>query len=112
MANWSQSHFLQSLGWATLNSFWQMALLWCIYLAINSVFRVSSHKKYQFAVTAIVAGFVWFAFTFLYYFNSSSVSTVAIFNATVNESNSLLNIFLLSASITYLSLLAFPSYRL
>lgn len=112
MANWSQSHFLQSLGWATLNSFWQMALLWCIYLAIQSAFKISSHKKYQFAVGAIVAGFVWFAFTFVYYFNSSSVSSIAIFNQSVNESNSILNVFLLSASIAYLSLLIFPSYRL
>jgi len=112
MANWSQSHFLQSLGWATLNSFWQMALLWCIYLAINSVFKTSSHKKYQLAVGAIVTGFVWFVFTFVYYFNSSSVSSVAIFNRTINESNNVLNIFLLSASLAYLGLLIFPSYRL
>jgi bla regulator protein blaR1 len=112
MANWSQSQFLQSLGWATLNSFWQIALLWCIYLAVNSVFKISSHKKYQFAVAAIVTGFIWFAFTFIYYFNSSSVSGIAIFNQPINESNSVLNIFLLSASVAYLSLLIFPSYRL
>jgi bla regulator protein blaR1 len=112
MANWSQSQFLQSLGWATLNSFWQIALLWCIYLAVNSAFKISSHRKYQFAVGAIVTGFVWFAFTFVYYFNSSSVSGIAIFNQPINESNSVLNIFLLSASVAYLSLLIFPSYRL
>ena len=112
MASWSQSHFLQSLGWATLNSFWQMALLWCIYLVINSVFKTSSHKKYQLAVVAILTGFAWFAFTFVYYFNSSSVSSIAIFNQTISESNSILNIFLLSASLAYLSLLIFPSYRL
>src|SRR4029078_66537 len=112
MATWSQSHFLQSLGWATLNSFWQMALLWCIYLAINSVFKISAHKKYQLAVGAIVAGFVWFALTFLYYFNSSAVSSIAIFDQTVSESNSILNIFLLSASLSYLVVLIFPSYRL
>lgn len=112
MASWSQSHFLQSLGWATLNSFWQMALLWCIYLAINSAFKISSDRKYRLAVTAIVTGFVWFVFTFIYYFNSSSVSGIAIFNQSINESNSILNIFLLSASVAYLSLLIFPSYRL
>lgn len=112
MASWSQSHFLQSLGWATLNSFWQMALLWCIYLAINSVFKTSFHKKYQLAVAAILTGFAWFTFTFIYYYNSSSVSSIAIFNQTISESNSILNIFLLSASLAYLSLLLFPSYRL
>src|SRR5215212_9357821 len=108
MANWSQSHFLQSLGWATLNSFWQMALLWCIYLVINSILKIPASKKYQLAAGAIVAGFVWFVFTFIYYFNSSSISGIAIFNQTINESNRLLNIFLLSASLAYLGLLIFP----
>jgi len=112
MANWSQSHFLQSLGWATVNSFWQMALLWCIYLAINSIFQITSHKKYRLAVGAILSGFIWFALTFVYYFNSSPVSTIAFFNQTISESNSMLNVFLISASIAYLSLLIFPSYRL
>ena len=112
MASWSQSHFLQSLGWATLNSFWQMALLWCIYLAINSTFKISSDKKYRLAVGAIVTGFLWFVFTFVYYFNSSSVSGIAILNQTISESNNTLNIFLLSASVAYLSLLIFPTYRL
>jgi bla regulator protein BlaR1 len=112
MASWSQSHFLQSLGWATLNSFWQIALLWCIYLAINYTLKISPGKKYRLAVGAIITGFVWLVFTFVYYFNSSSVSGIAIFNQTINESNSILNIFLLSASVAYLSLLIFPSYRL
>jgi bla regulator protein blaR1 len=112
MANWSQSHFLQSLGWATVNSFWQMALLWCIYLAINSIFQITSHKKYRLAVGAILSGFIWFALTFVYYFNSSPVSTIAFFNQTISESNSMLHVFLISASIAYLSLLIFPSYRL
>jgi beta-lactamase regulating signal transducer with metallopeptidase domain len=112
MASWSQSQFLQSLGWSTLNSFWQMALLWCIYLAVCSVFKISASKKYQFGVCAIVTGFAWFVFTFIYYFNSSSVPRIAIFNQTIDESNRLFNTFLLSASVAYLSLLVFPSYRL
>lgn len=112
MANWSQSQFFQSLGWATLNSFWQMALLWCIYLAVNSVFKISASRKYQFAVSAVITGFIWFVFTFIYYFNSSPVSVIAIFNQSISESNRILNVFLLSASIAYLGLLIFPSYRL
>lgn len=112
MAIWSQSHFLQALGWAILNSFWQMALLWCIFIFVNTAFKISSDKKYQLAVVATVSGFAWFVLTFLYYLNSSVVSTLALFNQTINESNSILNSFLLSASIAYLSLLIFPSYRL
>jgi beta-lactamase regulating signal transducer with metallopeptidase domain len=112
MANWSQSHFLQSLGWATLNSFWQMALLWCLYLAATHLFNLSSHKKYQLSVLAIITGFAWATLSFIFFYKSSPVSTIAIFDQTVNESDGFLNIFLLSASVAYLSLLIFPSYRL
>lgn len=112
MAGWSQSHFLQSLGWATLNSFWQMALLWCLYLAAIHLFRLSSHKKYQLAVLASFIGFAWFGFSFISFYKSSPVSTIAFFDQSVPESNTILNSFLLSASITYLGLLIFPSYRL
>lgn len=112
MASWSQSHFLQSLGWATLNSFWQMALLWCLFLAASTLFKLSSHKKYQLSVFAIITGFAWFVLSFVFFYKSSPVSTIAIFDQTVSESNSLLNIFLISASVAYLSLLVFPSYKL
>ncbi len=30
-----QTNFLQSLGWAVLNSLWQMALLWVAYQVIT-----------------------------------------------------------------------------
>ncbi|MGZ8538607.1 MAG: M56 family metallopeptidase, partial [Flavisolibacter sp.] len=112
MANWSQSHFLQSLGWATLNSFWQMALLWCVFIGASYIFKISSHKKYQLSVLAIVTGFIWFLATFFYYFQSSPVSTISFFDKGIQESNSILNMLLLSASVAYLSLLIFPSYKL
>lgn len=112
MANWSQSHFLQSLGWATLNSFWQMALLWCLFLAVSTLLKLSSHRKYQLSVFAIVTGFAWFVLSFVFFYQSSPVATIAIFDQTVSESSDLLNIFLISASVAYLSLLIFPSYKL
>ena len=112
MANWSQSHFLQSLGWATLNSFWQMALLWCLFIGASYLLKISSHRKYQLSVLAIVTGFVWFVATFIYYFQSNPVSTISFFDQGIQESNSILNILLLSASVAYLSLLIFPSYKL
>jgi bla regulator protein BlaR1 len=112
MANWSQSHFLQSLGWATLNSFWQMAMLWCIYLCATSLFRLSSHKKYQLSVLALASGFAWFVITFIYFYQSSPVTTLAIFNQMGGGSSGLMNVLLIAASIAYLSLLVFPSYKL
>ncbi|MGZ3848749.1 MAG: M56 family metallopeptidase [Flavisolibacter sp.] len=112
MASWSQSHFLQALGWATLNSFWQMALLWCLFLGASFLFQLNAPKKYQLAAGSLLTGFAWFTFSFFFYFKSSPVSSLSIFDQRVNESNNVLQVFLISASLTYLSLLIFPSYRL
>ena len=60
-----QSNFLQALGWAVLNSLWQMALLWMIYQLISAVLRTAkpSQKSYL-ATSLIVIGFTWFIYTF------------------------------------------------
>lgn len=110
MANWSQSHFLQSIGWAILNSFWQMALLWCFYILVSYLFNLRSHKKYTLATLSISAGFIWAIVTFLFYYQNNSPAAIEILN--VSASKNFLNIFLLSASVAYLGLLIFPSYKL
>jgi len=112
MTGWSSSHFLQSLGWAILNSIWQMALLWIAYLVINHLFKLSAAKKYQVSVAGIGVGFIWFLITFFYYLQTSPVSSIAFFNRAISESNSLLQTVLLSASVSYLVLLVFPAYKL
>ena len=112
MAGWSQSHFLQSLGWATLNSFWQMALLWCLYLVAASLFKLNANQKYRFSVTAVIIGFAWFLLSFVYYYQSSTASSFAFIDQPINHSNGLFQIILTSASVAYLALLMIPSYRL
>jgi bla regulator protein blaR1 len=112
MAGWSQSHFLQSLGWATLNSFWQMALLWCLFLAMNSLLRLGAHRRYQLAVGAVITGFVWFTISFFIFFLGQTPALFPALNHGFEKSASLLNSILLSASVTYLALLIFPSYKL
>lgn len=112
MAGWSQSHFLQSLGWATLNSFWQMALLWCLFQAAASLFQLSASRKYQFSVAAVFAGFAWFIGSFLYYYGTGTTTVVALFEQKISHSNNLLQVLLTSASIAYLALLVIPAYRL
>ncbi|HEU0065402.1 MAG TPA: M56 family metallopeptidase, partial [Flavisolibacter sp.] len=112
MALWSQSHFLQSLGWATLNSFWQMALLWSLFLAAKSIFRISSEIRYKLATAAIIGGFGWFVLTFLLFYLDSGISGISLFNKSLYQSESLINILLLSASVSYLALLLFPAFRL
>ncbi|NTS41507.1 M56 family metallopeptidase [Flavisolibacter sp. BT320] len=111
MAALSQSHFLQALGWATLNSIWQMALLWAIFSGFNHLFKLSATRKYQWAVTAVLLGFTWFVSTFVLYYQNNS-SSYAFFENTINQSNSVLNVCLISASITYLLLLVFPAIKL
>jgi beta-lactamase regulating signal transducer with metallopeptidase domain len=111
MAAWTQSHFLQALGWATLNSLWQMALLWAVFACVNHTFTLSSSRKFQASVGALLIGFAWFISTFVFYYLNHS-SSYAFFENTVVHSNRLLSIFLLSASVTYLTLLIFPAVRL
>lgn len=111
MAAWTQSHFLQALGWATLNSLWQMALLWALFLGVNQLVRLSSSRKYQASVGAMLIGFAWFVSTLIFYYQNHS-SSYAFFENTIVHSNSLLHIFLLAASLTYLLLLVFPAVRL
>jgi beta-lactamase regulating signal transducer with metallopeptidase domain len=111
MIAWTQSHFLQALGWATLNSLWQMALLWGLYSFINHTARLSATRKYQAAVSAVLIGFCWFLFSFIFYYENNSV-TYGFFENTILPDNNILNICLLSASVTYLLLLAFPAVRL
>ncbi|HEX6332940.1 MAG TPA: M56 family metallopeptidase [Flavisolibacter sp.] len=112
MADLSQSHFLQSLGWATLNSFWQMAMLWCIYLGITSVRRFSAHQKYQLAVGAVFTGFAWFCITLAIYYFSTGAAAVLRRSTDAGSSGDFLSMLLVAASFAYLALLVFPSLRL
>lgn len=112
MASLSQSAFLQSLGWATLNTFWQMALLWCVYAGAVSLFKVSPARKYQLAVFSMISGLMWFLLTFFVYLRSSDYSGYAFIQNSIPGSNPILNSCLLAASITYLLLLVIPASRL
>ena len=69
MFQFSQSPFLQALGYTIVNSLWQFAFLWLIYLAINCIISLSAHKKYAAAVSLQLAGFAWFIITFIFYYN-------------------------------------------
>lgn len=110
MASWSQSLFLQALGWATLNSFWQMALLWCCFLLAKQFLRLSSNQKYLFSVYSVLLGFAWFIYTFIAFYIAGHNESL-VMQIPVVQSFELLPAFLTSASIAYLILLIFPSIR-
>lgn len=112
MATWSQSQFLQSLGWAIINSFWQIALLWCLYLLANHFANLNARKKYQLAVGLLFTSFAWFLVTFVLHFTAGPASSWAIFEQTIDHNNHWLSRILFAASLAYLGLLLFPAHRL
>lgn len=61
----SESNLLQSLGWALINSLWQMALLWVIYQVILSLSSFNAKFRVNLAVAFLLTGFGWFLLTFL-----------------------------------------------
>ena len=109
-----QSNFLQALGWAVLNSLWQMALLWVVYKLFTGVFRKArpAHKS-SLASVLLIAGFSWFVFTFISILISETSNDVLVAGGFVGiAGNQQLNDWLYQtlpiASIIYLILLAFP----
>jgi beta-lactamase regulating signal transducer with metallopeptidase domain len=111
MFQWNTSPFLQALGWATLNSIWQMALLWCSFLLVLHFFKFSSTRKYQLATSSIFFGFGWFVYTFIVYYLYETKGGFSVALPFL-QSVELLPIVLSAASVAYLCLLIFPAYRI
>jgi beta-lactamase regulating signal transducer with metallopeptidase domain len=65
----TQSPFLQALGHAIINSLWQFALLWLLYIVLAGVSKLSSHKKFVTGLVFQFAGFSWFIVTLIFYYN-------------------------------------------
>lgn len=72
-----QSAFLRSLGHAIANSLWQVALIWLLYMLLNTVFRFTAAARYRLGLVAQFAGFVWFVATCRMQYSSSSLSPSA-----------------------------------
>src|SRR5689334_583177 len=109
-----QTNFLQSLGWAILNSLWQLALLWVVYQVITGIFRkASSSSRSRLATILLFSGFGWFVFTFISALlkggNTQQVSSSVFVNPAANETvNEWLQRTLPIASMIYLVLLVLP----
>lgn len=112
-----QSNFLQALGWALLNSLWQMAFLWVVYQIITGVFRKagSAHKS-ALASGLVITGFAWFVYTFVSILTAVTPDNGAIYSVIIttgnNEQlNSWLYTMLPVTSLIYLVLLALPVFN-
>ncbi len=64
----AQSALLHAIGYAIINSLWQVALLWIVVVLFNSLLKTSSDTRYKLALFAQVIGFTWFALTLRFYY--------------------------------------------
>jgi beta-lactamase regulating signal transducer with metallopeptidase domain len=128
MPSLSQSPILQALGYAIANSLWQMALVWIVYVLLNSLLKFKSETKYRIAVAAQVTGFAWFIITLQFYYQQCSQAlevAEAVYLQTgdqntfviASEKGSLLSYFIKAEqvlpylSVAYLLLLAFLTIK-
>lgn len=109
-----ETGFLPSLGWAILNSFWQLAFLWVIYQLLTTLWVFAKPaSKSILASLFLIIGFTWFLLTFFsQYLSSTSDPSFILFSltgvATDIEVNTLVIKILPVASVCYLLLLLFP----
>ena len=77
----NQVNFLQSLGWALINSLWQMALLWVVYQFITASFhKIKPAHKTSLATLLTFSGFAWFIYTFITSLVSETSSITSFYN--------------------------------
>jgi bla regulator protein blaR1 len=110
----NQANFLQSLGWAIINSLWQLALLWLIYQIVTSLLgKWGAASRSRLAVILLISGFGWFVYTFFSAMgNENSVITYFSFSAAESMAvNNWLSRILPAASVIYLLLLFVPLFR-
>jgi len=61
-----QSAFLKALGWALLNSLWQMALLWLVYMGLTmNGKKLLSRQRHAIALLSLAGGSAWFLVTLI-----------------------------------------------
>ena len=111
------TNFLQALGWAVLNSLWQMAFLWVILQVILSFGITKPATKSKLATILLGTGFTWFTYTLVFHWfidpDSIKRSLLAIgsFEAGNTVWNEKLQLILPYASAAYLLLLVLPAIQ-
>ncbi|HVZ56712.1 MAG TPA: M56 family metallopeptidase [Chitinophagaceae bacterium] len=117
MTEIGRSAFLQALGWAVVNSLWQMALLWIVYnLVLGSTRRNSSSRRSAIALALLLAGFGWFLLTLAMQLAGGHTPGGPVHLGSLSEAvnarvNGWLVQFLPYASLTYLILFIIPAWQ-
>lgn len=111
----NQLTFLQSLGWALVNSLWQMALLWAIYQLITVSFqKLKASQRTSLAILFTFSGFGWFIYTLAESLISNSNTINSLYNSGVIDDdrwNYFAGKVLPYAAILYLVILAAPLWQ-
>ena len=64
-----QSAFLKALGWSLLDSFWQVGVLWLLYVVLTRNGRkFRSGQKHSLALFSLGGGALWFLITLVSHF--------------------------------------------
>jgi len=77
-----QSAFLKALGWALLNSLWQMALLWLVYMALTrNGKKLLSRQRHTLALLTLAGGSLWFLITLVmnFYEAANGVQVITLY---------------------------------
>lgn len=113
-----QSPWLQSLGNAIIQSFWQALILLILYRGILLVFRnISPSGKYNLSAASILLSFVWFLITFIKNLKPGTTvfRTQPLASSSIPSADTLLSLSPQTAtilSLAYLVMLAFLLVRL
>jgi bla regulator protein blaR1 len=109
----SHSNFLQALGWAVINSLWQMALLWMFYKLFVFIGKPGSSLRSKSAFILLIGGTGWFIISFILAYTTpvKNNSTLFTWNDISYSLNDRISSFLPYASIAYLVLLIIPVIR-
>ncbi|OLY92395.1 Signal transducer regulating beta-lactamase production, contains metallopeptidase domain [Cnuella takakiae] len=111
MTGFSQSALLQALGWATLNSFWQVGILWCLFALARRFRPLGPGIQYRAAVGSLALAFAGFAGS-LYLFYTGTLKVSAPFNLGRLSDTAWFSATLTAASLAYIVVLFIPVSRL
>ena len=84
-----QSAFLKALGWSLLDSFWQIGVLWLVYVLLTqNGKRLKSGQKHSLALLSLAGGALWFIITLMIHFNHLVDQATSAASVTGPETNS------------------------
>ena len=112
----NQSAFLKALGWSLLDSFWQVGILWLVYVILTSNGRrFQSRQRHSLALLSLMGGSAWFIISFVFHYQQvikESIVVPAGSGSSFSSIFSFLEPALPFLSVAYLSVLIYLSIRL